>query len=129
MITNTLYMEKKNVIIKLSAKKKGDEIVLHLQDNEGNDHDKSITSEVEKGGTVTWKLKDDSIKEIVNIYKKSDSQDIFSTDPQPINGSNDWGGVISKTAKGKESYNIEYIYKDGSKVTDDPEIEVLPPKP
>ncbi len=120
-------MEKKNVIIKLSAKKKGDEIVLHLQDNEGNDHDKSITSIVEQGGTVTWKIKDDSIKEIVNIYKKSDSQDIFSTDPQPINGSTDWGGVISKTASGTESYNIDYIYKDGSKVTDDPEVEIDPP--
>ena len=120
-------MEKKNVIIKLSAKKKGDEIVLHLQDNEGNDHDKSITSEVEKGGTVIWKIKDDSIKEIVNIYKKSDSQDIFSTDPQPINGSNDWGGVISKTASGIESYNISFKYKDDKVYLDDPKIKIEPP--
>ncbi|MCW3785876.1 hypothetical protein [Plebeiibacterium sediminum] len=122
-------MEKKNVIIGLKAVKKGDEIVLHLKDNEGNDHDKSITSEVEQGGTVTWKLMDNSdIKEIVNIYKKSDSQDVFSTDPQPVNGSTDWAGVISKTAKGTESYNIDFIYKDGNKVTDDPEIIIKPPK-
>ncbi len=120
-------MEKKNVIIKLSAKKKGDEIVLHLQDNEGNDHDKSITSIVEQGGTVTWKIKNDSIKEIVNVYKKSDSQDIFSTDPQPINGSADWGGVISKTASGIESYNISFKYKDDKVYLDDPDIRVEPP--
>ncbi len=121
-------MEKKNVIIGLKAVKKGDEIVLHLKDNEGNEHDKTITSLVEPGGTVTWKLMDNSdIKEIVNIYKKSDSQDIFSTDPQPVNGSTDWTGVISKTAKGTESYNIDFIYKEGSKITDDPEVEIKPP--
>ncbi len=123
-------MDENNVIIELKAVKKGDEIVLHLKDNEGHEHDKTITSKVKAGGTITWKLmKNSDIQEIVNVYKKSDSQDIFSTDPHSENGSTDWTGVISKTASGEESYNIDFIYKDGSKITDDPEIEVLPPKP
>ncbi len=121
-------MDENNVIIELKAVKKGDEIVLHLKDNEGHEHDKTITSEVSAGGTITWKLmKNSDIQEIVNIYKKSDSQDIFSTDPHSENESTDWTGIISKTASGIESYNIDYIYKDGSKITDDPVLKVDPP--
>ncbi len=121
-------MDENNVIIELKAVKKGDEIVLHLKDNEGHEHDKTITSKVKAGGTITWKLmKNSDIQEIVNIYKKSDSQDIFSTDPHSVNGSTDWTGVISKTAKGKEYYNIDFVYMDGRKITDDPVADIDPP--
>ncbi len=123
-------MDENNVIIELKAVKKGDDIVLHLKDNEGHEHDKTITSEVIAGGTVIWKLmKNSDIQKIVNIYKKSDSQDVFSIDPHSENGSTDWTGVISNSASGVESYNIDYIYKDGSKITDDPVVEAKPPIP
>jgi len=118
-----------DVTIELKAIKKGDEVVLHLKDSEGHEHDKTITSEVTAGGKVTWQLAPNSdIKEIVNIYPKNGSQNIFSTIPHQVEGSTDWEGIVDKDATGVESYNIDFRFKEDMVVyTDDPEVKIKPP--
>jgi hypothetical protein len=118
-----------DVTITLKAITQGDEVILHLKDNEGHEHDKTITSEVTAGGKVTWKLAPNSnIQEIVKIYPKDGSQNIFSTKPHAVEVSTDWEGIVDKDASGSESYNIDFRYKKDNKVyTDDPEADVRPP--
>lgn len=96
---------------------------LHLSDNEGHSGDGSITTTVNEGDTVVWQLKPKGgITEITNIYPKTGSENIFSTNPtaQP-DGS--WKGTVANSISGTESYSIDYnIGKDS--YTDDPKLEV-----
>lgn len=96
---------------------------LFLSDNEGHSGDNSITTEVSPGDTVTWQLvSGGGIDEIVNIYAKTDSQDIFSSDPaKQSDGS--FMGIVSNSATGKESYNIAYKI-NGVKYIDDPDLDI-----
>ncbi|ELR68919.1 hypothetical protein C900_05612 [Fulvivirga imtechensis AK7] len=96
---------------------------LYLEDNEGHAGDNTITTTVDPGDTVVWKLKDGGgIDEITNIYAKSTSQDIFSSDPvKQSDGS--WKGTVSSSATGSESYSIDYKI-GGTEYTDDPELKV-----
>jgi hypothetical protein len=116
-----------DVSITLKAITQGDEVILHLKDNEGHEHDKTITSEVTAGGKVTWKLASNSnIQEIVKIYPKDGSQNIFFTLPHSIKGTTDWEGTVDKDASGSESYNIDFLY-EGNVITDDPKVKIEPP--
>lgn len=116
------------VTIYMKAIKKGDRVVLFLYDSEGHKGDKTITTIAHQGDIVTWKLmKNSKIKEIVNVYAKITSQDVFSQNPQKISDT-EWQGVISESASGTESYNIDYKYIDDSVITDDPQIIIHPPK-
>ncbi|MDW7695858.1 hypothetical protein R9C00_25300 [Flammeovirgaceae bacterium SG7u.111] len=97
---------------------------LVLFDTEGNVGLQTITTKIAPGGTITWKIANESggITEITNICKKNDSQDVFQYDPtKQEDGS--WLGVVSSTAKGTESYNIGYVI-DGVHYLDDPDIDV-----
>lgn len=96
---------------------------LHLSDNEGHSGDGTITTDVNAGDTVKWKISTGGgIEEITNIYPKSTSQDIFSSDPaKQKDGS--WQGTVSASATGSEFYNIDYKI-DGVSYTDDPELQI-----
>lgn len=96
---------------------------LHLSDNEGHSGDGTITTDVHQGDTVKWKISaGGGIDEITNIYPKSTSQDIFSSDPvQQKDGS--WKGTVSNNASGSEFYNIDYKI-GGVSYTDDPELKI-----
>ncbi|UII32390.1 hypothetical protein LVD17_00865 [Fulvivirga ulvae] len=96
---------------------------LYLSDNEGHSGDNTITTTVSPGDTVVWQLVNDGgIDEIVNIYPKVGSQDIFSSDPAK-QGDGSWKGTVSSSASGNESYNIAYKI-NGVEYVDDPELEV-----
>ncbi len=103
--------------------KQADSNGLYLTDNEGHAGDNSITTLVNPGDTVTWKLKSGGgIDAITSIAAKAGSQDVFSTDPaQQPDGS--WVGVVNNSATGSESYSIGYRIGT-TDYTDDPEIKV-----
>ena len=116
------------IYLKAFKDKRNNEVILHLHDTEGHDGDQTITTDVKPGEEVVWKLANNSdILEIMNVYKKKDSQNVFSTDPYKISES-EWKGIVSQETVGKESYNIQYKYIDDTVIVDDPEIDVLPPK-
>ncbi len=103
--------------------KQADGTGLHLSDNEGHSGDGTITTIVHEGDTVIWKLKPNGgITEITNIYPKTGSGNIFSTNPaaQP-DGS--WKGTVANSILGAEAYSIDYTIGDDS-YTDDPELKV-----
>ncbi len=117
-----------DITIELKAVVKNGKVVLRLKDSEGHDADKSITTDASPGDTIIWKLANNSnISEIVNVYKKTESQDVFSPDPHKDTDV-EWQGTISETASGTESYNIKFIYEEDGKVyTDDPKVVIKPP--
>ncbi|WP_066631468.1 hypothetical protein [Labilibacter marinus] len=122
-------MESKHIRIGIKAIKKKGEIILHLKDNEGHEHDKTITSDANPGSKITWSLAEDSdIIQIVDIYKKEGSMNIYSVKPHAVEGSTDWEAIVSNQAFEKAGYNIDFRYKDGKIYRDDPEVEVRPPK-
>lgn len=96
---------------------------LFLSDNEGHSGDNSITTNVNPGDTVTWKLKSaGGIDEITNIAAKAGNTDIFSSNPS-AQSDGSWKGIVSASATGSESYLIGY--KIGSTdYTDDPDLDV-----
>jgi hypothetical protein len=100
---------------------------LYLTDNEGHSGKDNITTQVQPGDTVIWKLvPNGGIDQITDIKAKPDSHDIFSTDPAPVNPNDpasDWSGIVSQVAKGTESYSIGYKIGD-SNYTDDPDLEM-----
>lgn len=96
---------------------------LYLSDNEGHSGDGTITTIVHEGDTVIWQLKPNGgITSITNIYPKTGSENIFSTNPiaQP-DGS--WKGTVANSISGTESYSIDYNIGENS-YTDDPDLEV-----
>ncbi|WP_075602309.1 hypothetical protein [Saccharicrinis aurantiacus] len=113
--------------ILLKAVEKDGKIDLWLSDNEGNIGVDDLRSVGGRGQKVKWKLaKDSNINKILNIYKKEDSEEVFSVKPHKVTDKK-WKGVIDKDVEGDEAYNIDFEYKDGSKVSIDPVISV-PPK-
>lgn len=114
--------------ILLKAIEKEGKIDLLLSDNEGNIGIDDLKSEGDRGTKVKWKLaKNSNISKIVNIYKKEESDEIFSNKPHRKSDSK-WKAVISKDAVGNEAYNIDFEYKDGRIISIDPMIQVRPPK-
>ncbi len=109
-----------------AVKKEDGKIVLNLRDNEGHEGVQSITTNATPGEAIIWLTENNSIKEIVNI-RKSGGDGIFSEGPTK-NSDTEWQGIIAEDAVNKkESYSIEYIYVDGNKYVDDPDIEVVRP--
>ncbi len=112
MATETIFISKQE-----------DGTGLHLSDNEGHSGDGTITTIVHQGDMVIWKLvPKGGITSITNIYPKTGSENIFSTNPaaQP-DGS--WKGTVANPISGTESYSIDYKIGDDP-YTDDPELEV-----
>ncbi len=100
---------------------------LYLTDNEGHSGKDNITTNVNPGDTVIWKLvPDGGIDQITGITAKQGSQDIFSVDPAPVNPNDpasDWTGTISPDATGSESYSIGYKIGNDPYV-DDPKLKI-----
>ena len=106
-----------------------DEVALELTDSHGNTGINDIATKANHHDHMEWKcVRDSNIKRIVNIYAKPDSKDLFSKDPRRIKD-NHWKGTISSKVSGTEYYNIEYEYKDGRVILDDPRVVVIPPPP
>ncbi|MEM6360784.1 MAG: hypothetical protein AAF149_17900 [Bacteroidota bacterium] len=98
---------------------------LYLEDNEGNSGNNTITTNVSRGDSVTWKLKEGGgITKITGISEKDEpgNQNIFSSGPSKVSDS-EWQGTVSTNASGNEFYSIEYEI-DGTPYTDDPELDV-----
>jgi len=114
--------------ILLKAIQKDGKIDLLLSDNEGNIGIDDLKSQGDQGMKVRWKLaRNSNINKILNIYKKEDSQEVFSVKPYRVSDSK-WKAKVAKDAVGNESYNIDFEYQDGTKVSIDPDLEVRPPK-
>lgn len=123
MATVTIYISKQK-----------DSNGLHFTDNEGHSGDNTITTKVNPGDTVIWKLvSNGGIDSITSISEKSMTQNknLFSTLPAPINPKDpksDWSGIISENATGKEVYTIGY--KIGNETyLHDPESNDPEPEP
>jgi len=96
---------------------------LHLSDNEGHSGDGSITTTVHEGDTVIWKLTSNGgITAITNIYPKTGSENIFSTNPAKQDDGS-WLGTVANVISGSESYSIDYTIGEDS-YTDDPKLQV-----
>ena len=95
---------------------------LHLSDSEGHSGDGTITTDVDPGDNVTWRIDSGAnISSIDSIYDKV-ANDIFSTDPAKQSDGT-WKGTVSNSASGSESYGIKYTV-DGTQYDDDPELQV-----
>ena len=116
------------VFIELKAFKKDREILLELEDSEGQKGVQTITTKVKPGDEVIWRLtKDSNINKILSVKAKKKSINVFSVLPHQVSDE-EFRGTIAKDAGGKkEEYDIVYEYKDGSKVIDDPFLDVIPP--
>ena len=97
---------------------------LIIRDKNGNRAD---TFRIAAGKQIQWLLVNkEVIKELTNIYKKPESEDVFRTGPERISGSLNWRGTIDREAKGKtENYNIDWTDSLGNKHTFDPKIQVM----
>jgi hypothetical protein len=116
MATVTIYISKQ-----------ADGTGLHLTDSEGHSGDNNLTTTANPGDKVIWQLKaGGGIDQITSITPKENSQDVFSTDPAPVDSGNpasDWAGIVSTSASGNESYSIGYKIGD-TDYTDDPQLDV-----
>ncbi len=112
--------------IRLKAVEIDGKVDLWLSDNEGNIGVNDLKSTGAHGQEVLWLLPSDSnIKRIVNIYKKEDSETVFSIKPfKVLDGK--WQAVVAEEVVGTEVYNIDFEYMDGSIVSIDPVIDVPP---
>jgi len=103
---------------------------LAMFDTNRNADIDNLTTVVEPGATVIWKLDCLSeISRIARIYSKTGKRNIFKTDPRKIPFSKAFKLKISKDAEGEEAYAIEYILCDDTKVIIDPVIRIPPPPP
>ena len=112
--------------ITIRAFENGGEIMLYLIDNGGQRGVQSITTVANPGDEIVWKLDTRSnIKKIISIENKSTSINVFSELPGKVTD-DEFRGVIGADKQGIAAYNIEYEYRDGSVILDDPFIEVVP---
>jgi len=102
---------------------------LSMFDTNGNiDINDSLVTYVKAGGTVIWDLeKASGIKRIERIYSKSDGP-IFRKDAQEVPLSKKFklevpDGLIGGT---QEEYFIDYYDQNGSKITRDPYLRIVP---
>lgn len=101
---------------------------IKLRDSEGhNPGDDDLTTFVDTGDTVTWKLDTNSgLSEISKVEKKSDTHQLLTGKPQGNNGI--WTGTVVSSSPGigkKEKYKIYYkIAGDDKKRHDDPILQM-----
>ena len=102
---------------------------LALFDSNRNGDIDNLTTEVEAGAAIIWKLDCLSgIKSITRIYSKTGKRNVFKSDPRKLPFSKGFKLQLSKDAEGEEAYAIEYILCDETRVTIDPVIRIPPPK-
>ena len=119
----------KSVTIYLRSVEQEGKKRLAMYDSNGKGDIDNLTTEVESGSAITWKLDSFSgINSITKIYSKTGKRNVFKTDPKKQLFFKGFTLQLSKDAEGEEAYAIEYILIDDTKVTIDPVIRVPPPK-
>ena len=102
---------------------------LSMFDTNGNlDINDSLVTYVMAGGTVIWDLdKASGIKEIDRIYSKSNGP-IFREDAKGILFSKKFRIEVPEGLTGgtQEEYFIDYYDQNGSKITRDPYLRIVP---
>ncbi len=92
-----------------------------------------FSSTVSIGDTMYWELAENSnllsIEDIVIVTSDCGAENFFKDGIIFNEDKTKCYGVISEKAYGRTKYDIVYIYKDGTKITDDPEVKVDPPTP
>jgi hypothetical protein len=102
---------------------------LAMFDSNRNGDIDHLTTEVEAGAAIIWKLDCLSgIKSITKIYSKTGKRNVFKSDPRRLLFSRGFRLRLSNEAEGEEAYAIEYVLYDDTKVTIDPVIRIPPPK-
>ena len=120
----------KNVTIYLRSVEQEGKKRLAMYDSNGKGDIDNLTTEVESGSAIIWKLDSfNGIKSITKIYSKTGKRNVFKTDPKKQLFFKGFTLQLSKDAEGEEAYAIEYILCDDTKVTIDPVIRVPPPPP
>lgn len=101
---------------------------LALFDSNRNGDINDLTTEVQAGATIIWKLDCCSgIKSITRIYSKEKEHTVFKSDPRKRLLCKGFKLQLEKRAEGKEKYTIECILCDNTELIIDPYIRILPP--
>ena len=99
-----------------------------LFDSNRNGAVNNLVTEVPAGSTVIWRRdRCSGIQKILRVYPKKDKGSIFVTEARKRLFLNVYVLRIPKSAKGEESYNIDYRLRDKTEVTIDPTLKVPPP--
>ena len=100
---------------------------LALFDSNRNGDINDLTTEVQAGATIIWKLDCCSgIKSITRIYSKEKVHTIFKSDPVKRLLCKGFKLKLEKGAGGKEKYTIECILCNNTELIIDPYIRVPP---
>ena len=100
---------------------------LALFDSNRNGDINDLTTEVQAGATIIWKLDCCSgIKSITRIYSKEKVHTIFKSDPVKRLLCIGFKFQLEKGAEGKEKYTIECILCNNTELIIDPYIRVPP---
>jgi hypothetical protein len=117
----------KDVTIYLQAVIKNGKKHLKLSDSNGNLATDHLVTLVNKGGTITWKLKSFSkIDKIERIYSPEKEREIFIEDAQQQGNGNVFKLIVPDNVAPEtlEKYNIIFIHQDGSREEIDPYIRI-----
>ena len=112
-----------------SIVKNGEKHLAMFDTNRNGDID-NLTTVVPRGENVIWKLDCCSgIKSITKIYSKNKERKVFKSDPTKLLLCKGFQVQISESAKPgeEETYAIEYLLRNGTKVVIDPCIRIDPP--
>jgi uncharacterized protein YcfL len=86
---------------------------------------------VEIGDTIYWDIEEgsniESIEDIVIITSDFGEDNLFVNGVIFNEDKTECYGVISEEAYGSTKYNIDFLY-EGNVITDDPELDIDPPK-
>jgi hypothetical protein len=87
-----------------------------------------LTTDVQTGATIIWKLDSCSgIKSITRIYSNEKEHPVFKSDPKKRFLCKGFKLQLEEGAKGLEKYTINCILYDGTELIIDPYIRVPPP--
>jgi hypothetical protein len=116
------------VKIYLRSVLKNGENSLALFDSNRNGDINDLTTEVQAGDTIIWKLDCCSgIKSIVRIYSNEKDHTVFLNEPEKLFLCKGFKLRLQAQATGKEKYSIEYITRNDVKKTIDPYVKIQPP--
>jgi hypothetical protein len=118
----------KKVTIYLRSVEQEGEKRLAMFDSNRNGDINNLTTEVQAGATIIWKLDCFSgIKSITRIYSKEKEHPVFKSDPSKRLLCKGFKLKLKKGAEGKEKYTIECILCDNTELVIDPFLRVPPP--
>lgn len=107
------------IVIRIQLDGSGPGITL----NDGVSNGPNITTEVQNGDIVKWKLVPNS--GITSLDGINDEQnDVFNPDPTE-NPDGSWEGTVCATVGATETYLVEYTF-NGVQYNHDPQIQIHP---